>query len=68
MALDIHPDRSVLAELGTLRPFSHIYGRQVVRLNETDKPLGEIAHRLKAAGCPVDDSNDDWRATKFPER
>jgi predicted nucleotide-binding protein len=68
MALGIHPDRSVLVELGTLRPFSDIYGRHVVRLNGTEKPLAEIARRLKAAGCAVDDSNDDWRATKFPER
>ncbi len=68
MALGIHPDRSVLVELGQLRPFSDIYGRHVVRLNGTEKPLKEIARRLKAAGCAVDDKGDDWHATKFPER
>ena len=68
MALGIHPDRSVLVELGQLRPFSDIYGRHVVRLNGTEKPLKEIARRLNAAGCAVDDKGDDWRGTRFPER
>jgi predicted nucleotide-binding protein len=68
MALGIHPERTVLVELGQLRPFSDIYGRHVVRLNGTDKPLKEIARRLSAAGCAVNEKDDDWRATKFPER
>ncbi len=68
MALGIHPERTVLVELGQMRPFSDIYGRHVVRLNGTEKPLKEIARRLRAAGCAVDDKDDDWLATKFPER
>jgi predicted nucleotide-binding protein len=68
MALGVHPDRTVLVELGTMRPFSDIYGRHVVRLDHTDKPLRDIARRLKAIGCTVDDSNDDWTSTNFPER
>jgi predicted nucleotide-binding protein len=68
MALGVHPDRTVLVELGTMRPFSDIYGRHVVRLDHTDKPLRDIARRLKAIGCAVDDSNDDWASTNFPER
>jgi predicted nucleotide-binding protein len=68
MALGIHPERTVLVELGQLRPFSDIYGRHVVRLNGTEKPLKDIARRLSVAGCAVDDKGDDWRVTKFPER
>lgn len=68
MAVGIHPERTVLVELGRLRPFSDVYGRHVVRLNGTPEPLREIARRLKAAGCVVEDAGDDWMKTKFPER
>ena len=68
MALGVHPDRTVLVELGTIRPFSDVYGRHVVRLDHTDKPLRDIARRLESIGCAVDDSNDDWASTRFPER
>jgi predicted nucleotide-binding protein len=68
MAVGIHPDRTVLVELGSLRPFSDIYGRHAVRLDGQAGPLRDIARRLKAVGCAVDDSGDDWAKTKFPER
>jgi predicted nucleotide-binding protein len=68
MALGVHPDRTVLIELGRLRPFSDIYGRHVIRLNGTEGPLREIARRLHTAGCAVDDSKIDWNAVQFPDR
>jgi predicted nucleotide-binding protein len=68
MAFGVRPDRTVLVELGSMRPFSDIYGRHVVRLNGTDRPLRDIARRLEGIGCAVDDSNDDWASTRFPER
>jgi len=69
MAFGIHPDRTVLVELGKLRPFSDVGGRHVVRLDGTSDPLREIARRLKAAGCDVDESGDDWAVpTRFPQR
>lgn len=60
MALGVHPDRTVLVELGQLRPFSDVYGRHVVRLDGTEKPLRDIARRLHDAGCDVDMSGGDW--------
>ncbi len=69
MAFGIHPDRTVMVELGKLRPFSDVYGRHVVRLNGSDGPLRDIARRLKTAGCEVDESGDDWAAAgRFPVR
>lgn len=65
MALGVHPTRTILVELGELRPFSDIYGRHVVRLDGTEQPLRDIARRLRDAGCDVDDSGDDWA---WPER
>ncbi len=68
MALGVHPDRTVLVELGKLRPFSDIYGRHVIRIDDTDRPLREVAKRLKTAGCAVDESKVDWNAVEFPDR
>ena len=69
MAFGIHADRTVLVELGKLRPFSDVGGRHVVRLDGSPQPLREIARRLKAAGCDVDESGDDWAVpTRFPQR
>jgi predicted nucleotide-binding protein len=68
MALGVHPDRTILVELGELRPFSDIYGRHAVRLNHTEKPLRDIARRLENIGCAVDTTNDDWASTSFPLR
>ncbi len=66
MAFGTHPERTIVVELGTLRPFSDIHGRHTIRLDSTVAPLREIARRLKTAGCAVDDSGDDWLATEFP--
>ncbi|HEY2479007.1 MAG TPA: nucleotide-binding protein [Solirubrobacterales bacterium] len=67
MALGVHPNRTVLVEHGSIRPFSDVYGRHVVRVNGTDGPLRDIARRLKQAGCAVDLSGDDWASPdRFP--
>lgn len=60
MAFGLHPDRTILVELGELRPFSDVFGRHVVRLDGTERPLRDIAGRLETAGCAVDVSGDDW--------
>lgn len=69
MAVGVHPDRTVLVELGRLRPFSDIYGRHVVRLDGSERPLRGIAERLRTAGCDVDTTASDWAdPSRFPVR
>ncbi|HEV7752228.1 MAG TPA: nucleotide-binding protein [Baekduia sp.] len=69
MAFGIHPDRTVMVELGALRPFSDVFGRHVVRLDGSAAPLRDIASRLKVAGCTVNDGGDDWADPgRFPLR
>jgi predicted nucleotide-binding protein len=60
MAMGRNPNRTVIVELGTMRPFSDIAGRHIVRLSNSSAARQELAERLKTAGCPVDLSGRDW--------
>lgn len=60
MAFGTHPDRTVLVEVGTLRPFSDVAGRHVVRLTNHIESRRELATKLENAGCKVDTSGTDW--------
>ena len=60
MAMGWSEDRTVLVELGTLRPFSDIAGRHVIRLDNSTQRRQELAQRLEAAGCPVKLDGTDW--------
>lgn len=67
LALGKYPDRTILVQVGDLRPFSDIAGRHIIRLRNTSKSRQELAQRLKLAGCEVDLSGTDWHdAGKFP--
>lgn len=62
MALARHPERTVLIEVGELRPFSDVAGRHTVRLvkgNAAERHA--ILGRLRDAGCRViTEGRQDW--------
>lgn len=60
MALGRHPERTVIIELGRLRPFSDIVGRHIIRLDNSSIARQELAQRLARAGCAVDLRGTDW--------
>ena len=60
MAMAGSQDRTVLVELGVLRPFSDIDGIHKVRLNDTTQRRQDLAKRLQNAGCPVNLNGEDW--------
>ena len=60
MAMARSQDRTVLVELGHLRPFSDIAGLHVVRMENSSQRRQELAHRLRAAGCPVNLEGTAW--------
>lgn len=60
MAIGRNPDRTILVELGRLRPFSDIGGRHVIRLNGSTQRRQELAIRLEGAGCEINLSGTDW--------
>lgn len=60
MAIARHPDRTILVEVGVLRPFSDLAGRHLIRLTNDSARRQEFAQRLQAAGCPADLSTTAW--------
>lgn len=63
MALALHPQRTIIIEIGQLRPFSDIGGRNVIRFDGSVEKLKKIAQRLKNAGCTINDTGTDWLDT-----
>jgi predicted nucleotide-binding protein len=60
MAMGLHPDRTVLAQIGHVRPFSDIGGSFITHMNNTVAKRKELAIKLSAA-CAVDMDGEDWR-------
>lgn len=61
MALGLHPTRTVLVEMGTVRTFSDLAGRHMVKWGSGDVSVRmALLQKLTAAGCPVDLSSSDW--------
>lgn len=60
MALGRDQERTILVEVGDVRPFSDVGGRHVIRLGNNIATRQALATRLETAGCAVDLSGQDW--------
>ena len=60
MAMTRDQDRTILVELGNLRPFSDVGGRHTIRLDNSSQRRQDLAKRLQSAGCPVNLDGTDW--------
>lgn len=66
MAIGRDARRTVLVELGTIRPFSDVAGRHAVRITNDADRRNDLVQRLIVAGCPADQTASDWiRAGDF---
>ena len=62
MALGRDPRRTVLVEVGKVRPFSDVAGRHAIRLTNATPARQALAQRLADAGCEVDLTGTDWHS------
>ncbi len=60
LAMGRDQDRTILVEVGNLRPWSDIAGKHITHLDNSFQKRNELAHKLKLAGCDVDLSGQDW--------
>ncbi|MBQ0884045.1 nucleotide-binding protein [Streptomyces sp. RM72] len=63
MVLMAYPERTLIVEVGGVRPIADIAGRNVIRFDGSETALGKVVERLKLAGCTVNDTGSDWRQT-----
>jgi predicted nucleotide-binding protein len=63
MALQAQPERTILVEIGQLRPASDLSGMNAVRLGGGPGPLLALVTRLETAGCKVNRTNPGWMST-----
>jgi len=63
MAFGRYPDRTIIVEIGQLRPFSDVAGKHAVRFRGSPENRTELRDRLKTAGCAVKDAGTDWLKT-----
>jgi hypothetical protein len=62
MALARDPRRTVLVEVGKVRPFSDVAGRHAIRLTNAVASRQALAQRLADAGCELDLTGTDWHS------
>ncbi len=60
MAMGRDSNRTILVELGAVRPFSDIGARHILRLDNTSQQRQQLAQRLETAGCPVNLDGIEW--------
>jgi hypothetical protein len=60
MAMAKFPKRTIIIEMGKLRPFSDVIGRHVIKMEETPQKRNELATRLKSAGCKINLTGIRW--------
>jgi predicted nucleotide-binding protein len=60
MAFGRNPDRTLLVEIGRVKPFSDVGGRHIVKLSNAPQKRQDIVNRLRTAGCSVSTEGADW--------
>lgn len=60
IAMGRSEDRTILVQVGKLRPISDIAGRHITHLDNSPKKRQELVTKLNGAGCEVDTSGTDW--------
>jgi len=60
LAMGRHPRKTVLVQVGKVKPFSDVGGRHMVRLSESTESRNDLANRLEGLGCEVDKVGRDW--------
>lgn len=61
MALALHPDSTIILELGAMRRPADLGGLNYIDVDLSGKWLNKVANRLEGAGCPVDRTGDHGR-------
>lgn len=62
MAFGHHANKTILVQIGKIRPFSDIGGRHVIHLSNDFTARQKLLNRLRTVGCNVDFGGTDWHS------
>lgn len=60
LALGAHPEKTIIVQVGKVRPFSDIAGKHLVKLSDAVSSRNDLANRLAKIGCDVNRVGSDW--------
>jgi predicted nucleotide-binding protein len=60
LALGRHSDKTLLVQVGKIKPISDILGKHIVKLTNDVSRRNDVANRLEKIGCKVDRVGNDW--------
>jgi predicted nucleotide-binding protein len=60
LAYMAYPKRTVIVEVGQLRPVADLAGLNVIRFDGSAPAVKKVIDRLVQAGCPADTAGDSW--------
>ena len=60
LAFGRRPDKVILVEFGQLRPFSDIFGRHTIRMDDSEDKKKDLVSRLRTVGCEVKIEGEEW--------
>ena len=60
MAISKFPDRTIIVQIGEIRPASDVLGRHLIKMNNSPEMRHSLANRLKTAKCSVNQSGNAW--------
>ena len=60
LALMAYPERTVVVEVGQMRPIADLAGVNVIRFDGSAIAIRKLMSRLEQAGCLLDDSGTAW--------
>ena len=60
LALGAHPEKTVIVQVGKVRPFSDLAGKHLVKLTDDTGKRNDLANRLAKIGCDVSKVGSDW--------
>jgi len=63
MAFMSHPGRTVIVQIGEVKPFSDIAGKHIIHMDGSTEKRQELANRLIDAKCLVKLSGTDWHTS-----
>jgi len=63
MAIGRNPDRTILVQIGNVKPFSDIAGRYMIRFHGTSEDRRKLTNRLESVGCDINLTGTDWLNT-----